>query len=371
MRQSLGVPTGSGQKASRSGDGKMSQPSGYVRNKRGCVSWIAYAFGGLVVLCLGVGLAGAVYQSSATRSDGRRYPPPGELVDVGGYRLHINCEGEGQPAVAMDSGLPGLSLDWALVQPDVAEHTRVCTYDRSGYGWSDPAATPRTSQQMAEELRTLLQNAGIAGPYVLVGHSFGGYNVRLFAASFPSDVAGMVLVDAGHEDERSRAPQEAQALDTAQMQLYGVLRAVAPLGALRLVSELGLDPLAEGLVAKLPSEVQPVWNALACRTGYVTTLYAEWSVLEDSEAQVRASGPVGDIPLVVLSSSTVDLWAMPPGYPLDELVALHMDLQRKLAALAPDSTHIVVEDSGHYIQLDQPQVVVDAILDVVEAARAE
>ena len=127
----------------------------------------------------------------------------------------------------------------------------------------------------------------------------------------------------------------------------------------------------EGLVAKLPSEVQPVWNAVACRTGYVTTLYAEWSVLEDSEAQVRASGPVGDIPLVVLSSSTVDLWAMPPGYPLDELVALHMDLQRKLAALAPDSTHIVVEDSGHYIQLDQPQVVVDAILDVVEAARAE
>src|SRR5258706_7187226 len=129
------------------------------------------------------------------------YPPPGQLVDVGGYRLHIICAGEGGPTVVPEAGLIGLALSWSLVQPEVAKFTRVCAYDRAGYGWSDPnlIGIHPTSQRLVHELHTLLVNASIAGPYVLVAHSFGGLNVRLFANQYPNDVIGVVLIDSANE----------------------------------------------------------------------------------------------------------------------------------------------------------------------------
>src|SRR5918995_5554862 len=153
---------------------------------------------GFVLLLL---LAGVVYQFLATKNDERKYPAPGEMVDVGGYSLHLNCTGEeGTPTVVMDSGLGGTVLDWQLVQPEVAKFTRVCTYDRGGMGWSERSPQPRTSQQFVEELHALLGNAGVEGPYVLVGHSLGGVNVQLFVSQYPDEVAGMVLVDSALVD---------------------------------------------------------------------------------------------------------------------------------------------------------------------------
>jgi pimeloyl-ACP methyl ester carboxylesterase len=169
----------------------------------GCCALLGF----LVVL----GLVGASYEAIAPAGDARRYPAPGQLVDVGGERLHIQCVGAGSPTVVLDAGLGGSSLDWSLVQPELGRTTRVCAYDRAGMGWSDPGPQPRTPSQIADELHTLLTNAGISGPYVLVGHSLAGKNVRLFALQHPEQVAGMVLVDARSEYvDANTSPAEEQ-----------------------------------------------------------------------------------------------------------------------------------------------------------------
>jgi pimeloyl-ACP methyl ester carboxylesterase len=164
--------------------------------------WTKRVLIGLAGVVLFLLLAGVVYQFVATKIDEYRYPVPGEMVDVSGYSLHLYCTGErgGAPTVVMDSGLGGSVLDWQLVQPEVARFARVCTYDRGGAGWSEPGAQPRTSQQFVEELHTLLGNAGVQEPYVLVGHSLGGTNMQLYASQYPDEVAGMVLVDSALED---------------------------------------------------------------------------------------------------------------------------------------------------------------------------
>jgi pimeloyl-ACP methyl ester carboxylesterase len=190
----------------------------------------------LVGLIVVLGLVGASYEAIAAAGDAQRYPAPGQLVDVGGFRLHIQCVGEGSPTVVLDAGLSGSSLDWSLIQPELGHTTRVCAYDRAGMGWSDPGPQPRTPRQIADELHTLLTNAGIAGPYVLVGHSLAGKNVRLFALSHPDQVAGMVLVDArGEYVDANTAPAEVQTFQQAlatQALLYRVAHSV---GLVRLI----------------------------------------------------------------------------------------------------------------------------------------
>lgn len=164
---------------------------------------IGRVLGGLALL------AGAAYQALATARERDKYPAPGQLVEIKGRRMHLHCAGEGSPTVVVDSGLGSYSADWQLVQPEVAKFTRICTYDRPGYGWSQPGPRPRTSRQMARELHSLLaaaQGAGLAGPYLLVGYSLGGFNVRLYARQHPDEVAGLVLVDSAHEEMLSRLP---------------------------------------------------------------------------------------------------------------------------------------------------------------------
>src|SRR5512138_3062311 len=140
---------------------------------RGCLVWL----GRIVVFAGGLMLLGAIYESMAEASDARVYPPPGQLVDVGGYRLHINCTGTGSPTVVIVAGAGDWSTTWGVVQPEVAKTTRVCTYDRAGLGWSDANSLPSDAARFARELHTLLQNANVPGPYVMVGHSLGGFIV--------------------------------------------------------------------------------------------------------------------------------------------------------------------------------------------------
>src|SRR5688572_12286275 len=156
---------------------------------------ILVGLSGLIVLAAG---AGTTYQWLATRRDLASTPPPGRLVDVGGYRLHLWCTGDGAPAVILDTGLGGMSAGWGFVQPDVARFTRVCSYDRAGLGYSDPGPSPRTARRIASELAELLGRGGIIGPVVLVGASIAGFDVRVFASDHPDRAAGLVLVDASH-----------------------------------------------------------------------------------------------------------------------------------------------------------------------------
>src|SRR4051794_11883465 len=214
----------------------LNTPSPVWHSGKRVLRWIGRGLAALVGLIVVLALVGASYEAIAAAGDARHYPAPGQLVDIGGYRLHIQCVGAGSPTVVLDAGLGGSSLDWSLVQPELGRSTRVCAYDRAGMGWSDPSPQPRTPRQIADELHTLLTNAGVAEPYVLVGHSLAGKNVRLFALQHPDQVAGMVLVDARSEYvDANTSPAEVQAFQqalAAQVFLYRVARSV---GFVRLI----------------------------------------------------------------------------------------------------------------------------------------
>ncbi len=168
--------------------------------------WTIRILVGLFGLIVVTALTGATYQWFATRKDLAATPPPGHLVDIGGYRLHLWCTGDGAPVVILDAGLGGTSAGWGFVQPEVARFTRVCSYDRAGMGYSDPGPSPRTARRIANELAELLARSGMAGPVVLVGESIAGFDVRLFASDHPERAAGLVLVDASHEDDTHEVP---------------------------------------------------------------------------------------------------------------------------------------------------------------------
>ena len=188
----------------------------------------------LVGLLLVLVLAGLLYQFVATQLAYRRYPAPGEMVAVAGHDMQLYCTGEGRegPTVVMDAGLGGGLLDWQTVQPKVAKFARVCSYDRSGIGWSESGPNPRTSPHIVEELHALLKNGGVEGPYVLVGHSFGGANAQLYAAEYPEEVAGMVLVDSALDTRVLDKDLRDDLAETAPSPL--TIKVAAPLGIARL-----------------------------------------------------------------------------------------------------------------------------------------
>jgi pimeloyl-ACP methyl ester carboxylesterase len=305
---------------------------------------------GLVALISTLALAGAIYQVIVTRLDQRRYPPPRRLVDVGGYRLHIHCsgpEGASGPTVVMDAGMGECSLGWALVQPEIARFARVCTYDRAGLGWSDSAPTPRTSQQIVSDLHALLINGGIGPPYVLVGHSFGGLNARLYASQFPKEVAGIVLVDSAHEDLPFRPPLLIRA---------GLL--TAPFGIPRL---FGQFVVSENPIFDRHSKYTAAYPAIATSTKYLNTIRREWSAANESWSQARSSEhSLGDRPLVVLIARFND-----------ELFSGFRKNQKELAQRSRQGKLMIVENSSHHIQHDQPNVVIDAVRDVVADVRSK
>jgi pimeloyl-ACP methyl ester carboxylesterase len=294
--------------------------------------------------------------------------PIGQLVDVGGYRLHLACQGQGSPTVVMEAAIGETGLMWSLVQPAVATRTRACVYDRAGYGWSDPSPRPRTAAVMVDELHRLLGAAEVPGPYVLVGHSFGGLLVRLYAARYPQEVAGLVLVDAAHEDQYRRAPTEIRELvpqleEQAQQQYEG-FKALIVSGSL----DAAMLPVPPGL----PAAAADSFRALvAASPKHVETLLAEQQAVQAIHAELRTAGSTSleDLPLVVLSHGQP--MAMPG---LAEEVnqaneRLWQQLQAELAARSSRGRLVVAQDSGHYSQLERPELVIDAIAEVVAAGR--
>ena len=184
------------------------QESQGAQPKRGLGSWIRRGLVWLVGGLLALAVIGAIYQVVATQIDQRTYPPPGEMVDAGTHSLHINCLGEGGPTVILEAANFGMSAHWVRVQQQLAKTTRVCAYDRAGLGWSEAGPEPRDARQISSELHTLLNGAAdTEGPYVLVGHSYGGLYARMYAARYPDQVAGVVLVDSSHPEQFTRSPQ--------------------------------------------------------------------------------------------------------------------------------------------------------------------
>jgi pimeloyl-ACP methyl ester carboxylesterase len=268
--------------------------------------------------------------------------PPGQLVDAGGMRLHINCSGSGSPAVVLEAGFPGSSLDWLLVQPAVAKFTRVCSYDRAGFGWSEPGKPPRSSAQIAGELHALLTAANVPGPYVLVGHSMGGLYVRAFAAQFPQAVAGMVLVDATHEDQWD----------------YEAKRFWETAGpkSIRLPQPEVVRPEAASAILK------HMWTTDSWKAGERSEREAI-SITVTSAQKNPKRLPV--VPLIVLSAGEEIGWS--ENAPISALKGQH--LQREMAAFSPLGKWVPVPGANHYIHLSQPAAVTHAIREVVQASQ--
>lgn len=340
-------------------------------NKRGYHWWAKRLSLSVLALFVGLIVMTLVLGAKAKADLITHYPPPGQMVDVGGYRLHIFCQGEGSPTVVMDAGLGASSLMWALVQPQVSTTTRVCVYDRAGLGWSDTSPKPRTATVMVDELHTLLQNANIQGPYVMVGHSTGGMMVRLYAHSYPSEIAGMVLVDAQHENQFAGLPTTIQQNIEAT---FAEVNQTLSLYKLGVVTGIGALVPAVGALAdvpELPSPAREAVSALALSDPrYIDAQIAEQAAIFDSLEQVRAAHitSLGNIPLVVLYRGITDMpW---PGMTAEENQALWVELQTEMAALSPQGRLVLADQSGHQIQLDQPNLVIDAIEEVVAAAQS-
>ena len=327
-------------------------------------------------------LAACASIAAAAASDGTRsiaviddpaYTQAQRLVTVDGTRrLNLYCSGEGSPTVIFDSGLGDGTKVWGQVQPQVAQQTRACAYDRAGLGFSDGTDDPGTSENAVRDLKRLLQAAAIHGPYVLVGHSYGGMNVRLFAARYPSEVAGLVLVDPSHED----LGRDIGALDPESDRRHW-----------RYVEELGeclqADPsefvAGSKLFALCVAGAGPRYsdkiNAVEIERGTQPARVRAWisemtHVWAESADQVRRSSrDLGDIPIVVLTKEP----SPPAGTETPELRAaknaVWLRLHEEIAAMSSRGRRLTVENSGHYIQLDRPDVVVSAIREVVYSSR--
>ncbi len=241
---------------------------------------------GLLAFGLILAIAGAIYEHISEARDGRLNSMDGMLFDVGGFKMHINCTGKGGPAVILESGLGDTYLSWRKVQPRIAQFTRVCSYDRAGIGYSDSSSRPRTSKVMAEELHALLRAAGFAPPYILVGHSMGGYNVRLYASQYRHEVAGMVLVDASHPDQENRFPLELRNREGTWLREAEFLEYAMPFGIPRLM----------GLCEEEPTQRAAECNFHSAREGV-----AELKTFPESASQTAATGSLSDMPLAVLS----------------------------------------------------------------------
>jgi pimeloyl-ACP methyl ester carboxylesterase len=308
----------------------------------------------LLAFLLLLAVAGFLYENISEARDRRFNPLEGRLLDVGGHTMHIDCTGEGSPTVILDSGLGDSYLSWRKVQPEIAKFTRVCSYDRAGLGYSEPSSQPRTSKVIAEELHALLQAASVSPPYVIVGHSMGGYDVRVYTSRYRNEIVGMVLVDASHPDQENRFPAELKNMEGSWHREAQFIASTMPFGIPRL---LGL------------CDNDAVTRAANCNWHSAREQLAEMSAFPDSAAETAQTGSLSDLPLAVLSHDpdkpSSDL---PPDLAKSTNEAWEK-MQEQLAHLSTRGTQTVAKNSSHYIQIDRPDVVIDAVRNVVGQAR--
>lgn len=305
-----------------------------------------------------------VYNQIASALEARRFPAPGEMVDVGDHALHLYCVGQGTPTVLVEAGSGSWSLDWRSAQEQMAKTTRVCTYDRAGYGWSEAGPQPRTAKQIADELHELVTKADIERPFILLAHSFGGLPARVYADQYTDDLAGLVLLDTRTETFSANRPAEMAAAEEAmgaQQAFWGNL--LTRTGLMRL-----LGPLLAPPPAGLPEPLQPIFRAQLNQPKFLQAVSAEGAVLAQSERQASETGPLGNLPLIVVTHDPQRMMEMPG---LSAQVNQKADMawqeaQRQLLSLSTDSELIVATGSGHNIHLERPELIAEIIHDLVE-----
>lgn len=304
----------------------------------------------LLVLTAGLG---AVYQAIASHLDAKA-PPPGVRIDVDGHKLHLYCQGRGTPTIVIIPGAGVWSVQWRQIQDALAQDTRVCTYDRDGYGWSDLGSSTPTAQYAAEELHALLENAGEAGPYLLVGESYGGYVTRLFVDKYRGNVAAVALVESAHERQWDEIPV-IKALTLQGQEQLKVARWLSYFGFFR------FWPLDRG--EDLPPDVRRALIATQARTRTFVAFGNEVAGVFTSARQTAGTRSFGDLPLVVVSArQSLDKFVpaneRKNSGPINET---WMSMQDELARLSSNSVHMVSENATHGIAREHPDFVISAI----------
>jgi len=328
----------------------------------------------LIGLAVAILATAMIYQAVGSARDRRRFPPPGRMVDIHngtGGRLHLHGMGESGPSVILDAGIGASSLSWSLVQERVAQFARVYAYDRAGYGWSDAPQDEdgkRIASRLAGELRALLHAAEVPGPYILVGHSFGGYVARVYAERWPVEVAGVVMVDSPSTEEWAHPAREKRRQHIGGALFSRIGGFLAGLGVVRYClnsfsggsrgvpvavtsafgpSALDLVKRMVGQVMKYPPGLRPVAQAQWSRPAPYFALAEHLEHLPESAREVAACGSLGDVPFVVMTQSN----------PTPERAAQ----QDALACQSSRGRHIIAREGGHWLLLDQPELVTQAI----------
>ncbi len=331
----------------------------------------------VLVAIAGLVVAGRLYQAIGAARDRRRFGAPGAFVSVGRHRLHYRCDGAGTPAVILEAGIGASSLTWSSVQPGIARETRVCSYDRAGLSWSEPASNERSTAAFVSELRALVKGADIPPPYVLVAHSFGALIIRAFARSDPSEVAGLVFVDPLHPEEwcdpsRNQRQTLRGAIFLSRLGALlarlGVVRVSLALlsggapGAPRQFSRLfgrraaALLEHLVGEVQKLPPEVLPSVQAHWSNPKAFRAMWQHLAVMPPCSADLAGgTDAFGDIPVVVISAGS--------------RAAQWLAADAALAETSSNGRHIISPRSGHWIHLDDPDLVIQAVRDVITLRR--
>ncbi|MBN1120697.1 MAG: alpha/beta hydrolase [Anaerolineae bacterium] len=313
------------------------------------LGWIGKILLGGVVLLVGLIVFGLI-RESITRSKYRtEYPAPGKMVTIDDHDIHLYCVGEGSPTVVFEADLDQYgSLSWGPVQEEIGKSTRACSYDRAGIMWSEPGPRPRDGETIAAELKAVLDAAGEEGPYLLVGHGFGGAYIRIFAGQNPDDVCGMVLVESSHPEMLTRYEELGLELEIPD-------KKIRPL--ILFMSHLGSPGRYKGNIYDLPPEIYDPVQAFLPESSMAW--FDEKVESPETLAQAGQYEHLGDFPLIVLVSAKTP--NVENGQALQDL---WMELQEELLLLSDDST-LMAEDTGHYPQLQNPEMVIGAIRDVV------
>ena len=268
---------------------------------------------------------------------------PGDLVDIGSLRMHIHCVGDRSPTVVLDSGMGGFSLDWLKVQSRLADHVRVCAYDRAGYGWSEQGPSPRITEQIVDELHELLKAYELEPPYILVGHSFGGYNMQYYAKVYPKKTAGLVLVESSHPDQADRMPDIPAVRERAS-------------GA-RMISMF--DP---SFVRMYPEDYRDMVLRIFSTEKFHFTRQREYLNFTQSGVQVAEIERQITVPMAVITRGKRSYDTTPYGRQQERV---WKQLQKELLNISSNSWQIIAEDSGHLVHFSQPELVAKTIMSVV------
>lgn len=310
-------------------------------------------------------IAGVIWQAVAANAEASRNSAPGRLVEVSGigsgkdaakpHKMHLYCTGQGSPTVILEAGVPEWSVHWRPVQEGVAQFTRVCSYDRAGYGWSEPGPKPRSAEQIVGELHALLAAAGEKGPFVLAAHSFWGPAALLYQHDFPAEVAGIVLVESWSPKMFSPTPDAIK----QSLSVTDSLAKMAPYGLVRVLANSQLLPLDTILRTDLlPADLRPAVKNAGLGANLWNTVGDEYRAMPDDAEQFKALGKLGDLPLAVIKAGKHE-----PGFYVRE--PIWEQAQQELAGLSVDSQLVIAGESGHNVQLQQPDLVVKAIQDIL------